>query len=124
MDYDYWLQEGAGCFDEYSDTDECWSVVKHNMWNEFNRYKNIQEFLKESSFGVDTVSELWDKEMEKEEYDNNPQYLVDIWTLSEEYPDYANTFFERIKPKTPEELREFLTDDEIVEYCNNRYGDY
>ena len=122
MDYDNWLQKGAGCFDDYPDIRECWQSVGSNMWDEFSSYKNIQEFLQESIFGVDRLAELWDEEIEKEEYETNPQYLVDIWTLSEKYPEYANNFFNKVKPKSEEELYNFLSDDEIFDYYNRYWS--
>lgn len=46
MDYDYWLQKGAGCFDEYykADNDELYNLIGRKGW------KSIEDSFYESYY--------------------------------------------------------------------------
>lgn len=129
MDYDNWLQRSAGCFNDGPDTRECWNSIGSYFWNDVQDYldtTSCKEFLKDSPYLIDAISDLWDKELEIDKYDENSPYLIDIWELSEKYPEVADEFFNRVKPKNIKEFRNLVSDDDIVDYYNSYWdrGDW
>lgn len=124
MDYDRWLTTEP---DYGPDVDEMWDSIGWRFWDWVDDYfetTSCKEFLYESPYCVEALCDLWDKELESDKYDENSPYLVDLWELSEKYPEVADEFYNRVKPKNEDELYEFVTDDDISDFYNSYWSMY
>ena len=109
MDYDYWLQKSAGCFDDYYEADD---DTIFNWYDE--RYSDIpmEKALDADNpeipyYVADAIIErMWEDEEFLRDYDYGFVENLDEWI--NKYPDKANRLYRRLKPKNSDEMFKLL----------------
>lgn len=115
LDHDTWLANSVEEYFSGVDYDEYWKTYERQFWDDWKRdynFDTLSDFLKNTLYGYDSISTIWDKKTDKE-------YDVSVEELAEKYPDVANAFYNSVKPKNIDELYKFLE----IEKSTDKYAE-
>lgn len=110
MDYDNWLQKGAGCFDNYleADDDEIFEYYRDKYYD-FSAEEALNEGIMPSYIADSIIDRMWeDEEVLRELEAGN---VDDLAEWEQKHPDKVETLYERTRPNNAAELRNLIGKD-------------
>ena len=132
MDYDRWLQKGAGCFDDYyeADNNEIFEWYEDNYSNDVTTsnvlYNDITDLPYITSLVIEAIT---DKMAEDEEFIKayDAGFVEDLVEFNKKYPERAKALCEKYISKNVNDLWNLLgregwdsLEEEFYEDYNNR----
>lgn len=103
MDYDYWLQKGAGCFDEYYEADD--DEIFEWYYDKYNDVP-VKEALDDYDIPSCVVDAIIDRMWEDENVlkDLEAGVVEDLQEWLDKHPGQYEALYEKYKPKNADEL--------------------
>ena len=109
MDYDNWLQKGAGAFDDGPDDDQIWSYYGDEMFNDWSENnQTFKQYMYETGEDelFDPISDgIWNA---LPDYVKDDKDIDDDYKMYEKYPEEVEKAFSLVKPKNPEEYKHMV----------------
>ncbi len=127
MDYDYWLQKSAGCFDDYYEAsdDEIFRWYDER-YSDVPMEKALGDYDIPSCVADAMIDKMWEDEEFLRDYDYG--FVEDLAEWMDKYPDKANRLYQKLKPKNSDEMFKLLGrkgwssfTDEFYDWYNNYY---
>ena len=103
MDYDYWLQKSAGCFDDYYEADD---DTIFNWYDDKYNDVPVKEALEDYEIPFYVADAIIERMWEDEEVlkDLDAGIVDDLAEWAEKYPEQYKILYEKYKPKNADEL--------------------
>lgn len=107
MDYDNWLQKGAGCFDNYfeADDDEIFEYCRDRYYD-FSAEEALNEGIMPSYIADSIIERMWEDEEVLRELEAGD--VDDLAEWEQKHPDKVETLYERTRPNNATELRNLI----------------